>query len=300
MTRTTITDRRRAATAAVLTALAVGTAGCGASAQSEDLQVLVSFAPLAYLAERIAGPEAEITNLTPPGADPHGQELSPSAIADLGQADLFVYVSGLQSSVDAALEQTAPERVVDTLEAATAPVEGAATPPEAGRDPHFWLDPVRFGLAAGQVANALAEVDPDHADDYRERADALIADLTDLDTEYATALAPCAGSTVVTAHEAFGYLTARYGLEQVGVTGIDPEVEPSPARLREVRTLVEETGVRTLYFETAADPGVAEQLAADLGIETAVLDPMERPADPDYLVVMDTNLEALTTGLVCD
>ncbi|GAB2624866.1 metal ABC transporter substrate-binding protein [Pseudactinotalea suaedae] len=290
--------RRRIAAVAVLGALALGTAACGAP-ESEELQVWASFAPLEYVVRRVAGPEAEVGNLTPPGADPHSQELSPARVADLAAADLVVYVSGLQPSTDAAIEQAAPAVVVDTLEAATAAVPGAAAGPDPAGDPHFWLDPVRLGLAAQQVADALAELDPDHAADYAQRAAALVSDLEQLDIDYQAALSSCAGATLVTSHEAFGYLAARYHLRQEGITGIDPEVEPSPARLREVATIVETTGVRTIYLETAADPAVVEVLAEDLGVATDVLDPMERPSDPDYLTVMRTNLDALERGLVC-
>lgn len=294
--------RRRILLVAVLAALAAGTAACApsdADASDDGLQVYVSFAPLAYLAERIGGDLVEVVNLTPPGADPHAAELSPAAVADLAEADLLVYVSGLQASVDAAVAAAPPHHLVDTLEAATTEVAGEADPPNPHRDPHFWLDPVRFGIAGEQVAEALAEIDPAHADRYRSTAAEVVADLADLDADYAARLAPCAGAGLVTSHEAFGYLAARYGLQQTGITGIDPEVEPSPARLREVRSIIEETGVRTLFLETAADPAVAQTLAEDLGVTLDVLDPMERPSDPDYLTVMRDNLAALERGLVC-
>ncbi|WP_156250539.1 metal ABC transporter substrate-binding protein [Pseudactinotalea terrae] len=295
---TTDPRSRRIAAAAVL-ALAAGTAACS-PAHEEGLQVWVSFAPLEYLVERVGGPEVQVDNLTPPGADPHSQELSPARVADLAAADLVVYVSGLQPSTDEAIEQAEPAVVVDTLDAATAAISGEPNPPDPSRDPHFWLDPIRFGEAAQQIADALATIAPEHADDYRDRAGALLTDLDQLDAEYAEALSGCAGATLVTSHEAFGYLAARYGLRQEGITGIDPEVEPSPARLRDLAAIIEEAGVSTIYFETAADPAVAETLAADLGLRTDVLDPMERPSDPDYLTVMQSNLTALQDGLVCD
>lgn len=260
----------------------------------------VSFAPLEYLVERVGGPEVQVDNLTPPGADPHSQELSPARVADLAAADLVVYVSGLQPSTDEAIAQAEPAVVVDTLDAATAAISGEPNPPDPSRDPHFWLDPIRFGEAAQQITDALATIDPEHADDYRARAGTLLTDLDQLDADYAEALSGCVGATLVTSHEAFGYLAARYGLRQEGITGIDPEVEPSPARLRDLAAIIEEAGVSTIYFETAADPAVAETLAADLGLRTDVLDPMERPSDPDYLTVMQSNLTALQDGLVCD
>ncbi len=292
-------SRPRAVAAAVLATLVVGTAAC-AEDSNDDLAVWVSFAPLQYLVEQVGGGEVAVTNLTPDGADPHSVEMSPARVAGLAEADLVVYVGGLLPAADQAIEQTGPDAVVDVLEVATVELDQPAPPPDPGRDPHFWLDPVRFGLAAEMVADALAEVDPAHADDFRSRADALGAELETLDVDYRTQLADCQGATLVTSHEAFGYLAARYGLQQQGISGIDPEVEPSPARVREVGEIVQGTGVRTIFFEHAADESVARRLADDLGVETAVLDPMERPSDPDYLVVMRANLAALVAGLACD
>src|SRR5690606_25924175 len=101
-------------------------------------------------------------------------------------------------------------------------------------DPHFWLDPTRLAQLAVPVAELLAEVDPAGAEGYTARAAALVDDLHALDEEMATGLASCERDVIVTAHSAFGYLVHRHGLEQVGISGLDPDAEPSPARLREV------------------------------------------------------------------
>ncbi|NED97019.1 zinc ABC transporter substrate-binding protein [Phytoactinopolyspora alkaliphila] len=285
-------------------ALAVLTAGCAAEASAGDdgLEVMASFSPLVFVAQRVAGEDAQVTNLTPAGSDPHNLELSPAKFGQLQEADLIVYLSGLQPATDDAVALL-DVPVVDTADAAHADTPGGAGAeelPDAGSDPHFWLDPMRLAWAGHQVADALAELEPEHASQYRDRASALEEELAQLDDEFADALKPCADATVVTSHEAFGYLAARYNLNQVGIAGVDPEVEPSPARLREVMAVVEETGVRTIFFEVNATQKMAERLADELGVGTDVLDPMERPSDDDYVRVMRANLEALTRGLVCD
>ena len=100
-------------------------------------------------------------------------------------------------------------------------------------------------------------------------------------------------------------LADRYALEQVGISQLDPEAEPSPARLREIGDVVKENGVTTLYSETLVSPKVTETLASDLGVRTAVLDPLEglsedaTAAGDDYVSVMQANLKALEEGLVC-
>ncbi|MFI2102656.1 metal ABC transporter substrate-binding protein [Isoptericola sp. NPDC019693] len=287
---------RRTLTALLACVLSAGALGaCAPASGSQKLDVLASFYPLQFVAERVGGVHVTASNLTPPAADPHSLELSPAQVRKLGSADLVVYLSGMQAAVDEAIATSPPRLALDTAEVAGLTGQGA-------EDPHFWQDPALLADVARDVADRLASVDPDHAAEFTANADALAEELAILDEEYRTELAPCAGATVVTSHEAFGYLAERYDLQQVGIVGIDPEVEPSPARLRHVRSVVEEAGVRTVYFEVITSPKVAETLADDLGIATDRLDPIEGQADPeaDYLDVMRANLVALRDGLTCD
>lgn len=302
--------------------LAAGCTGGGsgaASTQDADgatgprLAVLASFYPLQYVVEQVGGDLVDVASLTPPGAEPHDVELSPSQVRAVGEADVVVYLSGFQAAVDDAIAARSPEHRVDAAqteavadhlgEAAQDSGEdsGADGHDHESGDPHFWLDPTLLAAVATDVAAELAAADPAHTEAYRTGAEALVADLTALDEEFATSLADCDRSVVVTAHTAFGYLTERYGLEQVGLSGLDPEAEPSPARLREIRDVVAASGVTTVFTESLVSPKVAETLAADLGIATAVLDPVESQVEPgvDYRGAMEQNLVALRDALGC-
>lgn len=326
-----IKTRATGAALAGLALVATATlAGCstqnagGASGESDGVTVLASFYPLQYVAQQIGGDLVTVDNLTPPAAEPHDLELSPAQVREVGTADLVVYLSGFQNAVDEAIEARAPEHVVDAADSAGL-VEHAAEAEEehAGEteeehaehadehghgatDPHFWLDPSKLAAVGKVVADELAAVDPEHADEYAAGAQRLGQQLDELDQEFADGLAACQGATLVTSHAAFGYLADRYALEQVGISELDPEVEPSPARLREIGDIVEERGIKTLYSETLVSPKVTETLAADLGVNTAVLDPLEglsedaTAAGDDYVSVMQANLAALEEGLVCE
>ncbi|GAA3209227.1 metal ABC transporter substrate-binding protein [Oerskovia jenensis] len=322
------------ALAATLTLAACGSGGAsggGGSGDSDTLDVLASFYPLQFVAERVGGDRVSVSNLTPPAAEPHDLELSPAQARSIGTADLVVYQSGFQAAVDEAVEARDPAHLVDATEAAgleehpgesttstgTAAEDEHAAPDghaddshaddghdhssAGGLDPHFWLDPTRLVPVAEQVAAELTAVDPAGADEYAANLTALTADLTALDAEYEAGLASCASPYLVTSHEAFGYLAERYGLEQIGITGIDPEAEPSPARLREVADIIRDHGVTTIFFETLTSPKVTQTLAQDVGVQAQVLDPLEGLSKDgtDYLGVMRTNLEALRTGLTC-
>ncbi|MFI2489420.1 metal ABC transporter substrate-binding protein [Promicromonospora kroppenstedtii] len=317
------------ATGAALTSLVLaGTAalaGCsaqdqgGAAGGSDGVVVLASFYPLQYVAQQIGGDLVTVDNLTPPAAEPHDLELSPAQVREIGTADLVVYLSGFQTAVDEGVESRAPEHVVDAADAAGLVEHAEETEEEhaehaaegddhdhGATDPHFWLDPSRLAAVGQAVADELAAVDPEHADEYAAGALQLGQRLDDLDQEMADGLAACQGATLVTSHAAFGYLADRYALEQVGISQLDPEAEPSPARLREIGDVVKENGVTTLYSETLVSPKVTETLASDLGVETAVLDPLEglsedaTAAGDDYVSVMQANLKALEEGLVCE
>ena len=298
-------------------------AGCGAASTAGEpsdagaAQVLASFYPLQYVAEQVGGDLVEVSSLTPPGAEPHDVELSPRQVRAVDETDLVLYLSGFQSAVDEAIEARDPALVLDAADLtdlveehedehegegeAHAAEDDAVDHDHAGVDPHFWLDPQLLAALAQPVAEALTEVDPDHAAEFADGAARLGAELAELDDAYATGLAACERRVLVTSHRAFGYLTRAYDLEQVGISGLDPEAEPSPARLREIGDVVRAEGVTTVFTETLVSPRAAQTLADDLSVTTAVLDPVESLTEPasDYRTVMEQNLTALRSGLGC-
>ena len=159
---------------------------------------------------------------------------------------------------------------------------------------------MRMQAAAKAVEAALAQADPAHADDYAANLDTLNATLTDLNTSYSTGLGHCERTTFVTSHAAFGYLADRYSLTQASISGVDPESEPSPAELAEVKKVVESTGTTTIFTEELVSPETAQAVAAETGAQTRVLSPIESaPESGDYAGVMRTNLEELRTALSC-
>ena len=297
---------------AVLVAAASFVAACsddGGDATGR-VQVDASFYPLQWIAERVGGDHVQVRSLTKPGAEPHDLELTPSDVAAISKADLVVYLHGFQPAVDQALTEADRSAVVDAapvagLDLRFTPIEeGEAHDDEAGAvDPHFWLDPTKLTAVAHAVAERLEAVDPAHRADYAANAAAVVADLTALDGRLREGLSVCATTQLVTSHNAFGYLARRYGLQQVGITGLTPEQEPSPADLAAVTRFVREHHVTTIWFETLASPDVAKTIAAETGATTKVLDPLEGLTDEsqgrDYLEVMDANLADLRAGLAC-
>ena len=308
--------------AAVVLILATGMAlaGCGQGAGPEravgasdnrgSLRLVASFYPLQWATQQVAGRHAQVGSLTKPGAEPHDLELTPQDVGRVADADLVVYLGGFQPAVDDAVTSEGAGHGFDVtpaaqLDLAFTPIEeGEEHADEAGAtDPHFWLDPTRLAAVGDALASRLSKLDPAHAADYRRNADRLRTRLDDLDGEFATGLADCANTDLVTSHNAFGYLARRYALTQVGITGLTPDAEPRPADLAAVATFVRTHAVRTIYYETLVSPRIAETVADETGARTAVLDPIEgltsRSAGRDYLAVMRANLASLRAGQPC-
>jgi zinc transport system substrate-binding protein len=269
--------------------------GCGASSHAGGRKAVVAaFYPLAYVAEQLGGSRLKVENLTPPGAEPHDIELTPREVGRIQEADLVLYLShGFQPAVEQAVAGAHGKRV-DAL-AGLHLHSGVGD--EAGKtDPHVWLDPVLFSRVVKRIGAALG---------YPSPARVLAQRVLALDREYRTGLAHCTRREFVTSHAAFGYLAARYHLRQIPITGIDPESEPSPQRLRSLIALVRREHVSTVFFERLVSPRLAETVARDAGARVAVLDPIEgltpsEETDGDnYFTLMGHNLHELRGALAC-
>jgi zinc transport system substrate-binding protein len=266
--------------------------GCTSTANSSKVDVVAGFYPLAFLAQRVGGDAVAVRDLTPPGVEPHEVELTVRQVVAIHDSDLLLYLRGLSPAVDEASGE-APTRLDLASSVRVARRDGV-------RDLHVWLDPDRMRAMALAVRDRLIGLDPAHADDYRVRAQVLVGELSALDGDFTRGLRGCARREVVTSHAAFGYLAARYGLDQVGITGLVPDAEPAPGRMAHVVRLARARGVTTIFFESVVSPKVARVVATSVGATTAVLDPIEtRPAGSDYLGGMRRNLAALRAGLGC-
>ncbi|QES52599.1 zinc ABC transporter substrate-binding protein [Streptomyces venezuelae] len=321
--------RRLIPTAALAGAVALaGTAltacsGAGAAGSKDGkLGVTASFYPLQFIAEQIGKDHVKVDGLTKPGVEPHDLEITPKQTAQLGEADVVLYLKNLQPAVDKAVAQSGVKNIVDAATLTELETHGASGHDhdhghegeagheedhdhghshEGGTDPHVWLDPVKYAEIAKGVGAALEKADPGHAADYKKNTDELVGKLAALDTEFKDGLKNTASKTFITTHSAFGYLAERYGLDQEGISGVNPESEPSPARMKELQAVAKKDNVTTVFFETLASDKTAKALATDTGLKTDVLDPLEGITDKsqgaDYFEVMRSNLKNLQKAL---
>ena len=278
---------------------------------TEKIQIVAGFYPLAYAAEGVAGDLAEVVSLAGPGVEPHDLELTPGDVAKINDADLVVYIPEFIPALDAVVKTLDQSKVINATQGITlisgdshshegeeAHSEEEGHSDESATDPHIWLNPSNMVLIGNSIAKALSALTSDSAID--ENRSSFENGLNALATDYTAKLANCSIKALVVSHEAFGYIANAYGFEQVGISGLSPEAEPSPARLAEVAKIAKAENATTIYYESLVDPKVAKTLADELIITAEMLDPLESPpASGDYLSVMQQNLDTLVKGQVC-
>jgi zinc transport system substrate-binding protein len=274
-------------------------AGCS-SDDSDDgrFGVAASFYPLAEAARQVGGDAIDITDLTPAGAEPHDLEPTTDQIDAIQSADVVLLMGRhFQPSMEVAARRKSDGLVITMLDALRLP--------KGNDDPHVWLDPVEMQHIVSSVREALQLQDSAHERDFLRAEARYLDELRALDADYRNALMTCRSRIIVTAHAAFGWLAKRYGLEQHAIAGISPDREPDPRRIADLAGLVRSQKVTTVFTEELVSPKIANTLAREAGVKTAVLDPIESIAKhkqrkgADYVSIMRENLETLRRALGC-
>ncbi len=287
-------------------------------ANADRLTIVASVFPLYDFAREVAGKDADVSLLLPPGVGPHTWEPKPSDIARVSKADMFFYVSDLMEPWAHNLVSAVKRKnilVVEILKnlgiQGSEDTHGGEGPADPGQghpaDPHFWLDPSLSARAIKIIGETMARQDPPNGPAYTARAEGYAQRMRDLDAAYAAALANCRSRLFVTGgHSAFGYLANRYDLVQISLYGISPDSEPTPAHLASVVKMIREKGLKVVFAEELVNPRLASVLAAETGVSTRVLipagniTPRRMELGTTLIQIMEENLQNLREGLVCE
>lgn len=265
--------------------------------QEKKLLIATSFYPLSYFTAQIAGDAARVFTITPAGAEPHDYEPTPRERAKIEGSDILILNGGKFEPWGIALRNSfhgdRPHIVVmaDTL--------------ASHDDPHIWLDPLLAKEEARIIERAIESADPVRAEAYHASLKRFEERLDQLDEAYRTGLASCKKKDIITSHAAFGYLARRYHFNQIALTGLSPDEEPSLKKLAEVSQIAKKRGVEAIFFESLMSPKFAQTIAREVGAQTLVLNPIEGMTDDEarggntYFTEMEKNLEQLKKALQC-
>lgn len=280
--------------------------------EAGKLQIITTFYPMYYFAKQVSGDLANVEVLIPNGVEPHDWEPTSKDMIKMQEADVFIYNSQYF--------ETWTKKVLDSINTSNLKVVEASKGiglmdsnieeehhnhegSEAEKDPHVWLSPVLAQKEVDNIVKVLEKADPKNKAQYEKNADAFKTKLNDLDRLYKETIDKAPRKEFVTQHAAFGYLAKQYGLTQIPIAGLSPDVEPTLAKLAELTEMIKKKKINVVYFEELTSPKVAKTLANETGAKTEVLNPLEgltkdeQEQGLDYIGVMEKNLEALKLSL---
>jgi zinc transport system substrate-binding protein len=275
------------------------TAVKGPQTDPTKLQVTASFYPLYFFASQIGGNRTEVHQLIPDNAEPHSWQPKPSDVFKVRGSAVFVYNgAGFEPWASTIVSAAASDSliIVDTSINITEPAGSA------GRlDPHFWLDPLSARVQVDNILQGFIRVDAADAALFTANADALKQRLDQLNSEYLSGLANRTKNDIITTHEGFDYMAARYGFNAYGALGISADSEPSAQALTQLAQLVQSLGLHYVYAEPVYSDVVINAIAAQTGAQVLVLDGIHgrtgAHAGMDYFQIMEANLASLEIGL---
>ena len=296
----------------VLVAIYFVTPTGNSSQRNEKPTIAVTTFPLYEVARIIAGSQLNIHTVVPLGSDPHMYSPSPSDLVKISQSDVFIYSgAGFEHWVES-MVKTLPNSVL-VMDMSKHVVllehnhhEEAADEHEHGAyDPHYWLDIQNMIKMTQATADLLSKKYPEHESLFQSNAKIYINELKKLENEFKNGLKNCRTTTIISNHDAFGYLAHANGLNTVSVIGLSSDEQPSAHTVANIVNLVKVHKTKSIFFEELMNDNVAQTIAKETGAKAEVLHPLENITQEQlnthvsYLSLMRSNLEKLKNGLEC-
>ncbi|WIV11316.1 zinc ABC transporter substrate-binding protein [Proteiniborus sp. MB09-C3] len=284
--------------------------------KGDILRVYASFYPIYFAAEKVGGERIELYSVIPNGSEPHDYEPSMREISNVENGDMFIYNGTGMEPWAEKLSNSLTEKGIKTINLSEyvdlIKIEEEDEHDEHNHDehnhglydPHIWLDPANMDKMAHQIMIELIELDKANEDFYKKNYENFSERIKELDIAYDSQLKDRSKNTILVSHQAFGYLTKRYNLEQVSVTGITPHEEPSPRTLANLMDKIKKENFEYIFLESLASPKVVELLAKEGNLKVLELNPIagltkeQQDKNEDYFFLMEQNLENLKKALV--
>lgn len=272
----------------------------------EKINIATSFYPLYDFAQNVGGNFVSVTNITPPGSEPHDYEPTPKDIVKIYQSKLLILNGNGVDAWGEKIEQELKDKGIAVLKMSNS-LNSLKNSSKGGEsyDPHFWLDPENAKKETELIYEELVKIDPSHKQEYNKNAESYLQKLETLNQNYKDGLKQCEQNTIVTSHNAFNYLASRYGLNTLYILGLSPDQEPAPKTIADVAEAVKQKNIQYIFFESLVSPKLAQTIASETGAKTLELNPIEGftaeeiASGKNYITQMQNNLNNLKVALKC-
>lgn len=273
-----------------LLGLALALASCQRVETSKT--IYTSFYPIYEFTKRIVGDKYEVVNITPVGAEPHDFEPSAKDVAGFSSgAALFLNGLGMEHWTD-----KLPKEVADKAHVVTGGIEVQKI--NGVNDPHVWLSIPNAIKEMGNILSVMKGLDPANASYFQTNYEAAAKEFASLDQEYRPLLQQRKNKYLAVSHAAFGYLCKEYSLEQLYVSGLTPDDEPTAKDMEGLVKQVKDHNITTIFFEELASPAISKKIAEETGAKTDTLNPLEgltkeELKSENYITVMKDNFKKI-------
>lgn len=307
---------------ASILAMSVFASGCSKKAESnvdnDKLTVYTTVFPVYDFVRNIGQDKVNLNYIIPPGVEPHDYEITPKVLKDIQNADLLIKNGlGIDNFVDK-IESESDLKIVTASEGITPLTyseeeehdhehdhdhdheEEISDEHNHGEyDPHVWLD---IDLAIKECTNikdALIESDEENKEYYEENYNNYIKELENLNTKYNKELKNITKNDIIVSHDAYGYLCEKYDINQISITGISANQEPSLSKISEISNYVKDNNIKYILFDGLVNPKVSQTIANEANVDTAILYSIDGLTKKDfdnnasYVSLMEKNLETL-------
>lgn len=306
---------------ALLTAAATALCLCSCTSQNDTdnrdsgkLKIISTVFPPYDLAKQIAGDNADISILLPPGSESHTYEPTAKEILEIQNCDIFLYIGGeneqwaekiISSNKSDSVKTVKLIDCVKTLEEADLHEEEHHEEHSHEADEHIWTSPKNEQLMLTAVYDAICEADPENKAVYTKNKDSYNEQLSELDKAYKEAIDNAKNKTIIIADKfPFRYLAEEYGLDcYAAFSSCSDESEPSAAAMTSLISKIKELKIPIVYYLEFSSTKVADTLCSETGASSLMLHSCHNVSKEDlekgisYVDLMKQNLENLKTAL---
>lgn len=253
-------------------------------------QIYTSIYPIYDFTKKIGGEKITVYNMTKAGAEPHDFEITSKDMANLSNADLFIYNGGgMEHWVDTIMEALKYLKYINA----------SSNINENNLDPHFWLSPINAKIQMENIKNGLIEIDFENKNYYESNYNLYANRLNELDDKIRNSLSNIKNRNLVLTHPAFGHFCKEYSLNQIAIA----RDEADPKAMADIITFIKNNNVQAIFYEEFSSSKLVDSIAKETGIKILTLNPIESlseediEAGEDYFSIMGKNLISLSDGL---
>lgn len=293
----------------LLITIPITISACSQNDENVENTVYTSIYPLQYIVEQIGGDELTVESVYPPGVDAHSYEPSSREMTQIARGKAFIYLgAGMESFAETAAESLDTQDVKlieianideDLFAPADKEDENVDAHHHSDKDPHVWFDPNKMIEMGNLIMTELSDEFPDQSETFASNFDEFEKDMKDLDQEYSQTLGKKENKKVLVAHAAYGYLEDRYGLEQIAISGLSTNDEPSQKELTQTVNTAKKYDLNYVIFEQTGTDKVSDIIREQIHAEPLYMHNLESLTEEDivdgadYLSLMMDNLHVL-------